>query len=34
MEWGQSLTLKNDPVCSLATRVVLKYIGVVWDSKF
>ena len=25
MEWGQILTLKNDPTCSLAHRVVLKY---------
>ena len=34
MEWGQSLMLKNDPTCRLATRVVLKYIGMVWDSNF
>ena len=27
MEWDKSLTLVNDPTCSLATLVVLKYIG-------
>ena len=25
MGWGQILTLKNDPTCSLVPRVVLKY---------
>ena len=23
--WGQILTLENDPTCSLATRLLIKY---------
>ena len=32
--WGQFLTLKNDPTCSLAAHVVsnINFIWMVWDS--